>query len=179
MAPRRPCRSAARGQGASSRDFPWPDLETTPQIWLMHCRWIVWHGAFRSQDFCAPARISCHPAAQGRRSGVTAPERKSEMSARIYRPAKTAMQSGKANTREWRLDYDPEVPRSIDPIMGYTSSSDMKQQIRMRFDAKDEAIAYAERHGIAYRVIEPKEAKRRRVVYSDNFRFDRKQPWTH
>lgn len=101
------------------------------------------------------------------------------MSARIYRPAKTAMQSGKANTREWRLDYDPEVPRLIDPIMGYTSSSDMKQQIRMRFDTKDEAIAYAERHGIAYRVIEPKEAKRRRVVYSDNFRFDRKQPWTH
>ena len=101
------------------------------------------------------------------------------MSARIYRPAKTAMQSGKANTREWQLDYDPEVPRSIDPIMGYTSSSDMKQQIRMRFDTKDEAIAYAEGRGIAYRVIEPKEAKRRRVVYSDNFRFDRKQPWTH
>ena len=101
------------------------------------------------------------------------------MSARIYRPAKTAMQSGKANTREWRLDYDPEVARTIDPIMGYTSSSDMKQQIRMCFDTKDEAIAYAERNGIAYRVIEPKEAKRRRVVYSDNFRFDRKQPWTH
>jgi ETC complex I subunit conserved region. len=101
------------------------------------------------------------------------------MSARIYRPAKTAMQSGTANTRAWRLDFDPEIPRTIDPIMGYTSSADMKQQIRLRFDTKEEAIAYAERHGIPYRVIEPKEPKRRRVAYSDNFRFDRKQPWTH
>jgi hypothetical protein len=101
------------------------------------------------------------------------------MTAKIYRPAKTAMQSGKANTREWLLEYEPEIPRSIDPMMGYTSSRDMKQQIRLAFDTREEAVAYAERNGIAYRVSEPKEGKRARVAYSDNFKYDRKIPWTH
>ncbi|WP_099866485.1 ETC complex I subunit [Pararhizobium haloflavum] len=101
------------------------------------------------------------------------------MSAKIYRPAKTAMQSGKARTQDWLLEYDPEIPRAIDPMMGYTSSRDMKQQIRMSFDTREAAIAYAERHGIAYRLVEPKEPKRVRVAYSDNFKYDRKIPWTH
>ncbi len=101
------------------------------------------------------------------------------MSARIYSPAKTAMQSGKAKTGYWVLDFDPEKPREIDPLMGYTTSSDMKSQIRLAFDSKEEAIAYAEKHGIAFRVQEPKEAKRRQISYSDNFRYDRKTPWTH
>jgi hypothetical protein len=56
------------------------------------------------------------------------------MTARIFRPAKTAMQSGKANTQDWVLEFEPEKPRSIDPIMGYTSSGDMKSQIRMHFE---------------------------------------------
>ena len=89
------------------------------------------------------------------------------------------MQSGKANTQDWRLEFDPEKPRTIDPVMGYTSSSDMKQQIKLSFETKELAIAYAERHGIPYRVIEPKEPKRVRVAYADNFRYDRKMPWTH
>ncbi|AZN72291.1 ETC complex I subunit [Georhizobium profundi] len=101
------------------------------------------------------------------------------MTARIYRPAKTAMQSGKAKTQDWVLRYEPEIPRSIDPMMGYTSSRDMKQQINLSFDTREAAIDYAERNGIAYRVIEPKEPKRSRVAYSDNFRYDRKMPWTH
>ncbi len=101
------------------------------------------------------------------------------MTARIYRPAKTAMQSGKANTQQWRLDFDPEQPRTIDPMMGYTSSGDMKQQIRMRFDTLEEAVAYAKRNKIPYRVVEPKQPKRRVIAYADNFRYDRKQPWTH
>jgi hypothetical protein len=101
------------------------------------------------------------------------------MSARIFRPAKTAMQSGKANARDWRLEFDPEQPRTIDPVMGYTSSSDMKQQVKLSFETKELAIAYAERHGIPYRVIEPQEPKRVRVAYADNFRYDRKMPWTH
>jgi hypothetical protein len=106
-------------------------------------------------------------------------DRSLQMSAKIYRPAKTAMQSGKGKTHEWLLEFDPERPRTIDPVMGYTSSSDMKQQIHLRFETREEAVAYAERHGIAYRVIEPKDPKRRRVAYSDNFRYDRRQPWTH
>lgn len=101
------------------------------------------------------------------------------MTARIFRPAKTAMQSGKAKTQEWVLEFEPETARSIDPIMGYTTSSDMKSQIRLRFETREAAVAYATRNGIAFRVSEPKESKRRKVAYSDNFRFDRRQPWTH
>jgi hypothetical protein len=101
------------------------------------------------------------------------------MSAKIYRPAKTAMQSGKAKTHLWVLEFDQESPRTIEPIMGYTSSGDMKQQVRLSFGNRDEAVSYAERNGIAYRVIEPHDPKRRRMVYADNFRFDRRQPWTH
>ena len=101
------------------------------------------------------------------------------MSARIYRPAKTAMQSGKANCREWLLEFDPEIPRTIDPIMGYTSSADMKQQVRLYFDTRDEAIAYARRHNVPFRVSEPDNPKRRKIAYADNFRYDRKIPWTH
>ncbi|KAB0539913.1 ETC complex I subunit [Pseudochrobactrum saccharolyticum] len=101
------------------------------------------------------------------------------MVARIYRPAKTAMQSGKAKTEAWFLEYEPEVARKIEPLMGYTSSRDMKSQIRMSFESLEEAIAYAQKYGIAYRIEEPKEAKRRKVSYTDNFRFDRQQPWTH
>ena len=89
------------------------------------------------------------------------------------------MQSGKAKTGRWLLEYDPEQPRRIDPLMGYTSSGDMKSQIRLWFDDKEQAVAYAEREGIAYRVEEPHQPKRRQVSYSDNFRFDRKVPWTH
>ncbi len=101
------------------------------------------------------------------------------MSAKIFRPAKTAMQSGKAKTHLWVLEHDQEIARTIDPIMGYTSSSDMKQQLRLSFETREEAISYAERNAIDYRVIEPHDAKRRRLVYSDNFKFDRRQPWTH
>jgi hypothetical protein len=99
--------------------------------------------------------------------------------ARIYKPAKTAMQSGLAKTERWRLDYEPEVPRTVEPLMGYTSSSDMRQQVRLEFDTKDEAVAYAERNGIAYQVAEAEEPKRRLAAYSDNFKFNRVGSWTH
>jgi hypothetical protein len=63
------------------------------------------------------------------------------MVARIYKPAKTAMQSGRANTKAWVLDFEPEQPREVEPLMGWTSSGDMRQQVRLRFNSKDEAIA--------------------------------------
>ena len=72
------------------------------------------------------------------------------MVARIYQPAKTAMQSGTAKTKEWVLDYEPEQPRAVEPLMGWTSSGDMRQQVRLRFTTSEEAIAYCERHGIAW-----------------------------
>ena len=89
------------------------------------------------------------------------------------------MSSGEAKTHEWVLEFEPESPRSIEPLMGYTSSSDMRSQIHLRFAGKDEAIAYAERNGIAYRVVEAKTSKRRPKSYAENFRFGRVGQWTH
>jgi len=101
------------------------------------------------------------------------------MTARIYKPARTAMQSGTAKTKAWVLDYEPEQPRSVEPLMGWTSSGDMRQQLHLRFDTKEEAIAYCERHGIAYQVFESAEHKRPRISYSDNFAYTRRGAWTH
>jgi NADH dehydrogenase ubiquinone Fe-S protein 4 len=101
------------------------------------------------------------------------------MTARIYKPARTAMQSGQANTKEWALDYEPEQAPTVEPLMGWTSSADMKQEVRLSFDTKEEAIAYCERHGIAYQVFETKPLSRPRISYSDNFAYTRRQAWTH
>ena len=101
------------------------------------------------------------------------------MLARIYKPARTAMQSGAANTKEWVLEYVPEKPREIEPLMGWTSSADMNQQVRLRFETKEEAVAYCERHGIPYQVFVTTTAPRRAMSYSDNFAFNRRDAWTH
>jgi len=101
------------------------------------------------------------------------------VTARIYKPAKTAMQSGTAKTKEWVLEYEPEQPREIEPLMGWTSSGDMRQQVRLRFFSAEEAVAYCEKHGIAYQVFEAKPLARRNISYSDNFAFKRREAWTH
>lgn len=89
------------------------------------------------------------------------------------------MQSGTARTKAWVLDYEPEQPRVVEPLMGWTSSGDMNQQVKLRFETKEEAIAYCERYGIPYQVLEPKEPARRTIAYADNFSFSRRTPWTH
>ena len=99
--------------------------------------------------------------------------------ARIYKPTKTAMQSGTAKTKDWVLDYEPAEPRQVEPLMGCTSTGDMRSQLRLRFDTKDEAIAYCERHGIAYQVSEAHERARHGLSYADNFATSRRTPWTH
>ncbi len=99
--------------------------------------------------------------------------------ARIYKPARTAMQSGTAKTNEWVLEFEPEQSREVEPLMGWTSSGDMRQQVRLQFDSAEEAVAYCERHGIAYQVMEPKAPARRTISYSDNFAFKRREAWTH
>jgi len=101
------------------------------------------------------------------------------MTARIYKPARTAMQSGTAKTKEWVLDYEPEQPSMVEPLMGWTSSGDMKRQLRLNFDTKEEAVAYCERNGIPYEVFESKPPKRQRIAYADNFAYARRTPWTH
>ena len=100
------------------------------------------------------------------------------MTARIFKPARTAMQQGRAK-QDWTLEYEPEQPRAIEPLMGWTSSGDMKSQVRLKFDSKEEAIAYAERNGIAYRVEEPKPMTRCILSYSENFAPNRVVPWSH
>ena len=101
------------------------------------------------------------------------------MTARIYKPAKTAMQSGLGNTKAWVLDFAPEEPRQVEPLMGWTSSREMRQQVRLRFASREEAVAYCERHGVAYQVFETKPPARRTISYSDNFAFSRRDAWTH
>ncbi len=100
------------------------------------------------------------------------------MTARIYQPARSAMQSGQAKDG-WVLEYEPERPREIDPLMGWTSSSDMKSQLTLRFDSKEQAVDYATRNGIPYRVEMPKATTRKVISYSDNFRYNRLAPWSH
>jgi len=101
------------------------------------------------------------------------------MLARIYRPAKTAMQSGKAKTLEWVLEFEPASARLPDPLMGWAQSRDMNGQVRLSFNTREEAIAYAQGHAIAFQVMEPKPIRRVIKAYADNFAFTRKEPWTH
>jgi hypothetical protein len=101
------------------------------------------------------------------------------MTARIYRPARNAMQSGRGKSKQWVLVHEQVEARTIDPLMGYTSSSDMNQQIKLSFETLEAAEAYAQRNGIPYSVQAAHEATPKRVSYPDNFKSDRKTPWTH
>jgi hypothetical protein len=101
------------------------------------------------------------------------------MTARIYKPAKTAMQSGTAKTKDWVLDFEPEEAQQVEPLMGWTSSGDMRQQVRLQFETAEEAVAYCERNGIPYQLSQSKPQPRRVISYSDNFAFKRREPWTH
>jgi hypothetical protein len=101
------------------------------------------------------------------------------MLARIYKPARTAMQSGTAAAERWMLEFEPETPKAAEPLMGYTSTADMRRQVRLPFDTKEQAVAYAERHGIPYRLVAAQEPAPKKLSYADNFRYGRPQPWTH
>ncbi|UWQ96510.1 ETC complex I subunit [Rhodobacteraceae bacterium M385] len=103
------------------------------------------------------------------------------MSARIYKPAKTAMSSGTAKTKDWVLDFLPAQARRIDPLMGWTSSSDMDSQVRLRFETAEAAKAYAADHGIEAVVLKPKSRKPniRPGGYGENFATNRRGAWTH
>ena len=102
------------------------------------------------------------------------------MFARIYKPAKTAMQSGKAKTSRWVLEFEAEAARRIDPLMGWTSADETAAgQVRLSFDSEQEAVAYAERHNLPFRIDVPHEAIAQPKAYSDNFSFRRRKPWTH
>ena len=102
------------------------------------------------------------------------------MLARIFRPSKTAMQSGKAKSHDWVLEFEATDARRADPLMGWTVTADTESsQVRLSFETKDEAVRYADKHGIAFQLIDPHPAKRIVKAYADNFAFGRKVPWTH
>ncbi|WP_172299370.1 ETC complex I subunit [Pseudoruegeria sp. HB172150] len=103
------------------------------------------------------------------------------MPARIYKPARNAMQSGTAKTRDWVLEYSADHAREVDPLMGWTSSSDTQAQVRIRFSSKEAALEYAEEHGIDAQVLEPQKRKPniRARGYGENFATDRRGAWTH
>jgi NADH dehydrogenase ubiquinone Fe-S protein 4 len=93
--------------------------------------------------------------------------------ARIYRPSKTAMQSGRAKTTKWLLEYEIATPRAPDPLMGWSSAGDTLNEISLRFDSLDEALDFAKKHGLDYTIIEPRQPKFKAKSYADNFRYDR------
>lgn len=101
------------------------------------------------------------------------------MLARIFRPSKTAMQSGKAKAGGWVLEFEPTDARRQDPLMGWTQTADTEGQVRLSFETKEEAVRYADQNGIAFQLIDPKPVKRIIKAYADNFAFGRKVPWTH
>ena len=92
-------------------------------------------------------------------------------SVRIYRPTKTAMQSGLRNTQRWLMDFEAAEAQVADPLMGWAGSHDTKRQLRMWFDTKEEAVAYAVKKGFEYRVLEPQSRPQRPRAYADNFSF--------
>jgi NADH dehydrogenase len=103
------------------------------------------------------------------------------MSARIFKPAKTAMSSGMAKTQDWVLEHVNDAGRDVDPLMGWTSSTDTQAQVRLTFDSKQAALDYAAEKGIAVSVQEPKTRKHniRANGYAENFATNRRGAWTH
>ncbi|WP_293904997.1 ETC complex I subunit [Phenylobacterium sp.] len=102
------------------------------------------------------------------------------MLARIFRPSKTAMQSGRAKAVGWVLEFEASDARRSDPLMGWTVTGDTESsQVHLTFDTKEEAVRYAEAHKIAFQLIDPAPARRIIKAYADNFAFGRRTPWTH
>ena len=101
------------------------------------------------------------------------------MRARIYQPPKTAMQSGRAGTEEWVLEFAPTQPRRPDPLMGWIGGADTQTQVRLTFATRDEAVGYAERNGLEYDEELPQARRIKPKAYADNFRYGRIENWTH
>ena len=101
------------------------------------------------------------------------------MTIKIYKPAKTAMQSGLRKTKRWLAEYISDVDNVKDALMGWNSSLDTQSQIKVFFDTKEKAVTWAKKNNYQYFVEEPKTKKIKPKSYSSNFDFKRKEPWTH
>ena len=98
---------------------------------------------------------------------------------RIYQPRKNAMQSGRAKTRQWLVEFEPDAQVRNDSLMGWIAQGDTRNQVKMRFPSKDLAIAFCEKKRLDYEVSEPKTRTKKPKSYSDNFSHDRDKNWTH
>ncbi|MBH20775.1 MAG: hypothetical protein CML98_03245 [Rhodobiaceae bacterium] len=101
------------------------------------------------------------------------------MKAKIYKPSKTSMQSGLGKTKKWVFEFYKEKNKIEEPLMGWTGSVDTREQVKLLFDNLDDAIEYAKQNSISYELVMDKNKKYISKTYSDNFRFDRKDKWTH
>ncbi|WP_151717957.1 ETC complex I subunit [Gemmobacter serpentinus] len=103
------------------------------------------------------------------------------MRARIYQPARNAMQSGTAKTKGWVLEFAPDSAREVDPLMGWTSTTDTNTQVKLRFDTREAAEDYARARGIDFVIADPNTRKPniRQLGYGENFATNRRGAWTH
>lgn len=92
------------------------------------------------------------------------------MTARIYQRPKNAMQSGKALTDQWVLEFIPSEAKRADPLMGWTGSGDTQTQVVLKFDNQDQAVAYADRYGIEARIVATPPRRLKLQSYADNFK---------
>jgi hypothetical protein len=100
--------------------------------------------------------------------------------ARIFQQPKNAMQSGYAATHEWVLEFEPGSAARPDPLMGWSGGADTRtQSLRLKFDTREEAVAYADKHTLHYEVELPHKRRFVPKPYADNFRYGRAENWTH
>lgn len=95
------------------------------------------------------------------------------MQVKIYQPAKNAMQSGRGKIGLWKLEFERNTAKTIDPLMGWVGQKSTTDQINLFFNSVEEAVTYAEKHGLSYRVIEPKQRIVKPKSYADNFKYNR------
>ncbi len=93
------------------------------------------------------------------------------MKARIYKPSRNPMQSGRAKTKDWVLEYEVETPREPEALMGWVSSGDTLNQVKLKFASVDDAISFANEKGIEYKVLDNQVRKVKPRNYSDNFKY--------
>jgi len=101
------------------------------------------------------------------------------MRARIFKQPKTSMQSGLAGTQEWVLHWEPSQRQTLDALMGWVGGASTQAQVTLRFPTREEAVAYAEKAGIAYDLELPPVRVRTPKIYADNFKYGRLENWTH
>ncbi len=101
------------------------------------------------------------------------------MKVRIYQQPRAATQAGTARTHDWVLQFAPVCRQILDPLMGWIGHGDTSAQVSLRFDTREDAVAYAERNDMTYEIELSRARIFRPKAYADNFKFGRSENWTH